>query len=161
MKWRDKMIINISGYKKLEIKNIICDFNGTLAVGGKLISGVKETINKLSKQVDVYVITADTFGSVKKELEGVNCKLVIISGNNQVVEKLEFLESCNKETTVCIGNGRNDKLMLEEAALGIALIQDEGVFIETMQAADIVCKDINHAFELFIEPKRVIATLRN
>jgi len=155
------MIIEIPGYKKLEIRNIICDFNGTLAIGGKLILGVKEMINILSEQVDIHVITADTFGSVKKQIEGINCNLVIISGDNQVVEKLDFLKSCGREYSVCIGNGRNDKLMLKEAALGISLIQNEGVFSETLLSADIICKDINHAFQLFIEPNRLIATLRN
>ena len=58
-------------------------------------------------------------------------------------------------------NGNNYRLMLKEAALGITLLQEEGTCIETLLVSDIVCKDIIDAFCYFIEPKRLIATLRN
>ncbi len=40
------------------------------------------------------------------------------------------------EQTVCIGNGRNDRLMLKAAALGLAVILEEGIAGETIGAAD-------------------------
>ncbi len=156
-----KLIINIPDFRQLEIKHIICDFNGTIANNGKLIKGVKDRINKLSEIVQVHVITADTFGSVKTELEGVNCKLAIISATNQADEKLNYLKSCGKDNSVCIGNGKNDKLMLSEASIGIALLQDEGAFTGTVFSSDILSKNINDALDLFLIPKRIIATMRN
>ena len=155
------IIIEIPGYKRLEIKHIVCDYNGTIAVDGKLIDGVRIIINDISEKVDVHVITADTFGFVERELENVHCKLVKISIQNQAVSKLEYLLNLGKDKTICIGNGNNDRLMLKEAALGITLLQEEGTCIETLLVSDIVCKNIIDAFGYFIEPKRLIATLRN
>lgn len=153
--------VNIPAFKQIDIEHLICDFNGTIAVNGKLIDGVKDRLNKISESIQVHIITADTFGTVKNELEGINCKLVIISEGNQAEEKLNFLRSCGGNVSVCVGNGRNDKLMLKEAIIGIALIQDEGTFTETIISSDIVCKSINDALDLLLNPKRLIATMRS
>jgi soluble P-type ATPase len=155
------MTIDIPGYKKLEIQHVVCDYNGTVAVDGKMIDGVREIINDLSKDLDFHVITADTFGSVERELEHVRCKLVKISNRNQAVAKLEYVLNLGKDKTLCIGNGNNDRLMVKEAALGIALLQEEGTCIETLLASDVVCKSAIDAFGYFKEPKRLIATLRS
>jgi len=66
-----------------------------------------------------------------------------------------------KDKTICIGNGNNDRLMVKEAALGIALLQEEGTCTETLLASDVACKNIIDAFGYFKEPKRLIATLRS
>jgi soluble P-type ATPase len=153
--------IDIPGYKRLEIQHVVCDYNGTIAVDGKMIDGVREIINDLSKDLDFHVITADTFGFVERELENVRCKLVKISIQNQAVAKLEHVLSLGKDKTICIGNGNNDRLMVKEAALGIALLQEEGTCIETLLASDVVCKSAIDAFGYFMEPKRLIATLRS
>ena len=155
------MTIDIPGYKRLEIQHVVCDYNGTIAVDGKMIDGVSEIINDLSKDLDFHVITADTFGFVEHELEHVHCKLVKISIQNQAVAKLEYVLSLGKDKTVCIGNGNNDRLMVKEAALGIALLQEEGTCTETLLASDVVCKSAIDAFGYFKEPKRLIATLRS
>ena len=154
------MIFDIPGYIRLEIKHIVCDYNGTIAVDGKLIDGVCKIINELSKDLEFHVITADTYGSVERELENVNCKLVKISRQNQAQSKLDYVSAIGKDHTVCIGNGNNDKLMLKEACLGIALVQEEGACVETLLSSNIVCKNIIDALNYFKEPKRLVATLR-
>jgi soluble P-type ATPase len=154
------MIFDIPGYIRLEIKHVVCDYNGTIAVDGKLIGGVCEIINDLSKELEFHVITADTYGFVERELENVNCKLVKISRQNQAQSKLEYVSGIGKDHTVCIGNGNNDRLMLKEACLGIALVQEEGACVETLLSSNVVCKSIIDAFGYFKEPKRLIATLR-
>jgi len=154
------MIIDIPGYIKLEVKHVVCDYNGTIAVDGKLIDGVGEMMNELSKDITFHVITADTYGFVERELENVNCKLVKIAKQDQAYSKLEYVSCIGKEYTVCIGNGNNDRLMLKEARLGIALVQEEGACVETLLSSNVVCKSIIDAFGYFKEPKRLIATLR-
>ncbi|HKJ46485.1 MAG TPA: hypothetical protein VJ991_11715, partial [Balneolales bacterium] len=59
------------------------------------------------------------------------------------------------------GNGRNDRLMLDEAAVGIAVIQKEGASFQSLQAADVICTNIIDALELLVYPKRLTATLRS
>jgi soluble P-type ATPase len=154
------MIFDIPGYIRLEIKHVVCDYNGTIAIDGKLIDGVCEIINELSKELEFHVITADTYGFVERELENVNCNLVKISRQNQAQSKLDYVSAIGKDHTVCIGNGNNDRLMLKESCLGIALVQEEGVCVETLLSSNVVCKNIIDAFGYFKEPKRLIATLR-
>ena len=154
------MIIDIPGHIRLEIKHVVCDYNGTIAVDGKLIDGVREIINELSEDMEFHVITADTYGFVERELENVNCKLVKISKQNQAHSKLKYVSAIGKDHTVCMGNGNNDSLMLKEACLGIALVQEEGACVETLLSSNIVCKSIIDAFGYFKEPKRLMATLR-
>ncbi len=64
------------------------------------------------------------------------------------------------EKTVCAGNGRNDRLMLKEAGLGVAFLLSEGTCVETLLASDLVVKDAMDFFMLFKEPNRLIASLR-
>ena len=155
------MTINIPGYKSVEIRNIVLDYNGTIANNGFLIEGVAESINTISELFNVYVITADTFGTVKKQLEGINCEVTIIPKEKQSEAKLNFVKSLNTETTVSIGNGRNDFDMINESVLGITVLQNEGSYTKTLLASDIVCKSIIDAFEIISTPNKLIAVLRS
>lgn len=155
------MEITIPGTGTLNIENILLDYNGTLAVDGILIPGVEEILNGLSNNFSIHVITADTFGSAESELKNVKCRFTKLDPANQSEAKLRHLLDLGKERTACIGNGKNDRLMLRESALGIAVIQSEGVFTETLQMSDIVCPDILSALDFFRKPKRLIATMRD
>lgn len=155
------MILKIPGREIIEIKNVVFDYNGTIAIDGQLIAGVAELINELSGDLDFYVITADTYGSVEKELSNIRCSVVKIPKESQDQRKRDFLLNLGKETTLCVGNGRNDRLMLKEAVLGVAIIQGEGVCVESLLAADIACKSILDVFAFLKVPNRLRATLRN
>lgn len=52
----------------LTLATIVCDYNGTLAVDGVLLPGVKEAINKIT-DIDIHVITADTFGAAEEQFK--------------------------------------------------------------------------------------------
>jgi len=155
------MIFKIPGTGTIEIENVVLDYNGTIAIDGKLIEGVATLMNELSGEINFHVLTADTFGSVEKELATVNCKVVIIPKNNQDLSKLDYVLKLGKEKTLCVGNGRNDKLMMKESIISIAVIQNEGVCVESLLAADIACQSILDVFAFFRSPNRLIATLRN
>lgn len=155
------MLFDIPGHGMLNVDHIVCDYNGTLALDGHLLEGIKEGLNRLAEQVTVHVITADTHGSARQQLADVNCALVVIGQKAQDKEKRDFVRKLGSDTVVALGNGRNDDLMLREAALGIALIQTEGAFTRTVMASDIVCQSMVDALALFENPDRLIATLRN
>lgn len=153
--------IDIPGFKNLRINHLVLDYNGTLAYNGKLIEGVEQRLSHLAEKVQIHVITADTFGQVEQELKGINCKLHIIPKENQALRKLDYLNQLGAELTICIGNGRNDSLMLKEASLGIAVCQGEGGAVGVMLAADLMIADILAALDLLSNPLRLIATLRS
>lgn len=153
--------ISIPGYRTLQLSYLVLDHNGTLAVDGILVAGIKMSLIKLSADMEIHVLTADTFGKAESQLEGVPCKLSILPSGNQDIGKLDYVKKLGAEHAVCIGNGRNDRLMLKEAALGIAVILEEGTAVETLTSADVVCKDILSALELLSNPLRLTATLRS
>ncbi|MDH3357652.1 MAG: ATPase P [Desulfobacteraceae bacterium] len=153
--------IDIPGNKILQLEHLVLDYNGTIAFDGALIDGVKECLAELSQMLTVHVITADTFGSVKKAIEDIDCKLAVIPLDRQDVAKLEYVKNLGCEQTVSMGNGANDRLMLKASALGVAVIQGEGAAFETIASTDIVCTDILSALSLLTNPLRLIATLRS
>jgi len=152
--------IPIPGFKDLEIKYLVLDYNGTIAFDGRLIDGLKERILALSEKIEIHVVTADTFGMAKKELKDLPVTLTIISEGDQDTKKMNYVWDLGPSFTACIGNGRNDQLMLQQSELGIVVIQDEGACTKLIVTADIACKDINSALDLFMNPTRLKATLR-
>jgi len=90
----------------------------------------------------------------------VNLKQALRSRGSERSRKVEFLKTFDLEKTVAIGNGNNDQLILKEVALGIAVLGDEGLSVSAMKNADIVVKNISDALDLFLKPKRLMATLR-
>ena len=155
------MEYSIPGYGKIRIQYLVLDYNGTLALDGNLLKGVKTELLRISEFLEIYVLTADTFGKSKAGLKGIPCRLEILPTQNQDQGKLDFIKKLGADKTACIGNGRNDRLMLRKAALGIAVILQEGAATVTLNAADIVCADVLSALELFSNPLRLTATLRS
>jgi len=153
-------MIHIPGVGKKQICHVVFDYNGTLAKDGILIPGVKEEIAVFSDQVFFHIITADTFGFVKKETSGLECSLTIIPEKNQAESKLDFIRQLGQDQTLCVGNGANDRLMLKAAAIGIAVLQEEGMAVSSLMAADLVVKNILDVFGFFRAPDRLKATLR-
>jgi soluble P-type ATPase len=72
------MKIDIPNYKTVKIKNLVLDFNGTLANGGIVKDSTKDLLLLLKDKVDIYVVTADTFGTVKDQLKciGINYHII-------------------------------------------------------------------------------------
>ncbi len=151
---------DIPGTGKINIKYLVFDYNGTLAVDGILMDGVREALNDLAKTLEIHVLTADTFGKSAAQLKGVNCKLSILPKENQDEGKLGYVEKLGPEYTAAIGNGRNDRLMLKAAALGIGVILREGIAVDTLKSADLIFNGIIAALEIFSKPLRLTATLR-
>jgi soluble P-type ATPase len=152
--------IDIPGYKTLHLEHLVLDYNGTLAVDGKLIDGVAEMLAALSTHLEIHVITADTFGQVNAAMAGLPCRVSILPPGQQDTGKLTYVGQLGLERTVCIGNGRNDRLMLQQCSLGIVLLQAEGAAAQTMMSADVVATSILDALALLANPLRLVATLR-
>jgi soluble P-type ATPase len=144
----------------LELEHLVLDFNGTLALDGKIKPGVAGLLSELAKDLQVHIVTAGTFGGVEKEVQDIPCLLKILHGANQTGQKARYVEELGAEHTVCVGNGRNDRAMLEKAKLGILVIQEEGAATASLLAANVVCRDIVSALQLLLQPLRLTATLR-
>ena len=151
--------IDVPGWGNMDIENILLDLNGTIATDGKIPTEVRGKIKSLSDKVRIYILTADTQGTADEEIKDMKAELIIVPEEDSKKGKLEFVKDLEIEKTVAIGNGNNDQLILKEAGLGIAVLGDEGVSISAMKSADIVVKSIFDALDLFLKPKRLLATL--
>ena len=153
--------INIPDYKLLEIEHLVLDYNGTLAQDGQIIEGVEKKLRKLSTQIEVHILTADTFGTVKSQFTENFINIEIIEKDKEGIDyKSEFIKSLGQEKVISIGNGNNDAQMLKSAALGIAIIGNEGAAVNALMNADIAIKSIKDALDILINKRRLIATLR-
>lgn len=157
----DMIIYEIPGRNKIQIQNIVLDYNGTIAVDGKLIDGVKNSINELAGYVDVYILTADTYGNVKEECININAKVIAFPKENAGQSKLEIVKKLGGENTICLGNGYNDIQMFREAELSIAVIEGEGASGKLLANADIIVRSIHEAFHIILNKNMIRATLRN
>lgn len=153
--------IVIPGSDILRLEYLVADFNGTMAFDGELLPGAKVGLCGLAEKLAIHIVTADTFGRAKEALAGIPCELAILLEDGQDSAKLRYVENLGAARCVCIGNGRNDHLMLARAALGIAVIQREGAAVETILAARVAAPDIGAALGLLLNPTRLIATLRS
>ncbi|MEJ5285873.1 MAG: HAD family hydrolase, a [Candidatus Kapaibacterium sp.] len=150
----------VPGLRKFQLKNLVLDYNGTIAFDGELIPGVEKLLSELSKQLKIYIVTADTFNKVKDFQNLIEAEVHILPPEDQIKLKADFVEILGQDSTVVIGNGANDSKMLKVSALGIAVIGKEGASSKTLQNADIVCNSIEDALNLLLNPKLIIATLR-
>ncbi|TDA70061.1 MAG: hypothetical protein D9V47_03365 [Clostridia bacterium] len=155
------MEISIPGWGELAISRIVFDFNGTLAVDGHLGPDTRQKLEGLAGGgFAIYVLTADTFGLVRSEMAGLPVTVEILTGDATGTAKAEFIRRLGPEHTAAVGNGRNDEAMLRLAALGIAILGREGCYPSTLAAADVVVAGIGDALDLFLHPRRLVATLR-
>ena len=155
------MIIDIPNYKTLTLTDIVLDYNGTIAKDGELIDIIKPILKQLTSMYNVHIITADTFGSVAEQMKSFDLTIKVLETKHHTQEKQDYIKSIGSQNCVSVGNGNNDELMIEEAEIGIALLGDEGCSAKTLQKSNIVCKSIQSALELFLNTKRLIATLRS
>ena len=152
--------INIPGRGVFRLEHIVTDVNGTLAVDGQLIAGVAKQISALNDRLTIHLLTADTHGRQALIDQQLNLTAVRIQPGNESEQKAEYVRKLGAETVVAIGQGANDAAMLQEAALGICVMSQEGVAAETLLSADLVMPNISAALELFDKPLRIIASLR-
>ena len=153
--------IDIPGFGRLRLERLILDYNGTIAVDGQPVQGVKERLIALARDVEIHILTADTFGGAEKKLSDIPCKIHVLPVEAQDKAKMEYVDRLGADRAVCIGNGRNDVMMLKKAALGIAVVQDEGAATSAILSADVVATDILSALDLLTNHMRLTATLRS
>jgi len=153
--------LEIPGYPALNLRYLVLDYNGTLAVDGRLVAGAGQRLTRLSADLDIHVVTADTFGNVRKRMADIPCTVSVLPPGDQDQAKFDYITRLGSGQTVCVGNGRNDRLMLKAAGLGVAVILEEGAAGETLLAADVVCHTIVDALDLLLQPLRLAATLRS
>jgi len=69
--------------------------------------------------LSVHIVTADTYGKAVGAFQALDCHLAILPPSDQAIAKADYIRHLGSDTVVAIGNGRNDRLMLQQAAIGL------------------------------------------
>jgi P-type E1-E2 ATPase len=152
--------LTIPGRGPLRIQHLVTDVNGTLAVDGVLIDGLTKRLNSLRDRLVIHMLTADTHGRQASIDEQLNLKATRVPPGDEAGAKAEFVRQLGAENVVAVGQGANDAKMLRTAALGICVMSQEGVAVETLVSADLLVPDIFAALDLLDKPMRIVASLR-
>ncbi|WP_143089195.1 HAD family hydrolase [Paenibacillus sp. UNC496MF] len=154
------MQIHIPGEREIRIHHLVLDFNGTIALDGKLQQGVRERLVKLEKLFTIHVLTADSNGSAARECAGLPVILQIISQDDQREKKRSYVCNLSPKGVAVMGNGVNDELMFRQADLAIAIVGKEGCATVTLMASHIVVNNIADGLDLLLQHHRLVPTLR-
>lgn len=147
----------IPGDESFVLDHLLLDVNGTLTDSGKLITGVSERLRRLAKDLEVHLLSADTFGT----LDAIAEQLQIEGRRAETgADKRALVEELGPERCAAIGNGRNDAEMLTEVRLDICVLGPEGTYRVAIDAADVVCGSIRSALDMLLNPRVLAATLR-
>jgi soluble P-type ATPase len=151
--------IQIPGRELLTLNHLVLDYNGTIAEDGNIIEGIRPRLAELSKDLSIYVITADTHGTAAKKCEGL--PLQVLTFPTTEVGKIKAEEVTKMEGgVITIGNGFNDIQMSDAADLSICVIGKEGCCGALLAHTDVVVTSIEDALDLLLKTGRLRATLR-
>ncbi|AKN29525.1 ATPase P [Clostridium carboxidivorans P7] len=155
------IMVNIPGYKSIEIENVVFDFNGTIAEDGILLNEVKEKIKELkNKEINIFIVTSDTYGTVIEQCKNLPVKVQVFNKENASQDKKKIVDKLGCSITAAIGNGRNDVEMFKNSVMSVAVIGREGCFAKAAFEADIIVNNPIDAIDLLIKHSRIKATLR-
>lgn len=154
------IVIEIPGREPLKINHVVLDYNGTAAVDGMLLKGVKERIARLKELAHVYVLTADTYGTVKRQCEPLGITVRTFPREGAAGCKEEIVKGL-EGGVACLGNGFNDIQMFDAAQLSIAVLEREGMCAALLSHASVVVRSIEDGLDLLLKPDRLRATLRS
>ena len=151
------LCISIPEADDLRLDHLMLDVNGTLTDRGDLIDGVEERLGRLRDALHIKLVSADTFGTV----DAIARHLQVDAERAPTgPHKLWALDLLGRDRCAVIGNGANDALVLEAAALGVAVLGPEGTSTAALRAADVVCRSVADALDLLLDPQALAATLR-
>jgi P-type E1-E2 ATPase len=152
--------IEVPGRGTYQLKHLVLDVNGTIAVDGRLVEGVAKRVAELRRSVEVHMLTADTRGRQQVIDAQLGMQAARITPQDEAAQKASFVRELGGESVCAVGNGANDAAMLCEAELAIAVLGEEGLAVETLNAADAVVPSVTVALDLLLKPLRLVATLR-
>lgn len=154
------IVIEIPGREPLKINHVVLDYNGTAAVDDMLLKGVKERIARLKELAHVYVLTADTYGTVTRQCEPLGITVRTFPREGAAGCKEEIVKGL-EGGVACLGNGFNDIPMFDAARLSIAVLEREGMCAALLSHASVVVRSIEDGLDLLLKPDRLRATLRS
>lgn len=152
--------LDIPGFGRRELTHLVLDYNGTLALDGRIQPGVLSRLSQLRQSLEIHILTADTFGTVRSTFGPSGYTVHILPSGDEREAKAAYVRSLGAMSCACMGNGNNDSAMLAAAGLSMAVLQPEGIALPALTAAHVAVPGIEAALDLLLHPSRLKATLR-
>jgi P-type E1-E2 ATPase len=152
--------LTIPSRGNLRLVHLVLDVNGTLAKDGRLLDKVAKPIAALRDRLAIHALTADTYGRQEHIDLMLGLRATRLQPGDEAAQKAAFVDQLGAASVIAIGQGANDAGMLKAAAIGIAVLGEEGLAVPALLNADLVCASIHDALALLEYPTRLIATLR-
>jgi P-type E1-E2 ATPase len=152
---------DISGFGRRTLLHLVLDYNGTLALDGRIQPGVSSRLSQLKSLLAVHILTADTFGTVRSTFGSSGYAVHILPPGDEREAKAAYVRDLGAMGCACFGNGSNDAAMLREAGLSVAVLQPEGLARDALEAAHVLVPGIEAGLDLLLHPSRLKATLRS
>src|SRR4029079_5742092 len=137
--------LNIPGRGNLRLSHLVLDVNGTLAKDGRLLEKVPKPLAALRDRLTVHLMRADTYGREEYIDKMLGLQATRIQPGGEGEQKALYVRGLGAESGVAIGQGANDAAMLKAAAIGIAVMGEEGLAVEALLAAHVVAANIYEA----------------
>ena len=147
------------GMESLDIHFVLIDFEGTLAMDGRVHPKAKDKVNLLSKRATIYILTKSNREKVEETLRKMKAEILYVAEGDSSQQKLNVLQRLGPHQTAVIGNGLDDGQIMEQAGLGMCVIGKEGSSAEAMAKADLVVTHVLDALDFLLKPLRQRATL--
>ena len=151
------LTLTIPGRDEMVLEHLLLDLNGTLSDRGELIDGVAPLVREVSGSLVAHLVSADTFGTAAEVARELSLTFVKADSGEH---KCAYARELGPNRCVVVGNGANDVLVMEAAALSLAVVGPEGASTRALAAADVVCHDVRDALRLLLDPRALSATLR-
>jgi soluble P-type ATPase len=147
------------GMESLDIHFVLIDFEGTLAMDGRVHPKAKDKVNLLSKRATIYILTKSNREKVEEALRKMKVEILYVTEGDSSQQKLNALQRLGPHQTAVIGNGLDDVRIMEQAGLGMCVIGKEGASAEAMAKADLVVTHVLDALDFLLKPMRQRAIL--
>lgn len=144
----------------LRIRSVVLDYNGTVARDGRLLPAAAERIRALAGRAAVYVLTADTYGTVEHQCRDLDVTVRTFPRAGAAHCKAEIVRGLGGGV-FAVGNGLNDIEMFDAADLAVAVLEREGLCAALLPHADVLAASPEDALDLLLRPDRLRATLRS
>lgn len=151
---------SVPGRGEFHIANIVLDYNGTIAADGLILEEIKPLLSALREEANLFVITADTYGTAARECSALGLEVKTFPRADIASCKRQLIEELGPETTAAFGNGCNDVLMFQAAALSVAVLEEEGMYAPLLCHADILVRSMKEGLNLLLHTSRIAADLR-
>jgi soluble P-type ATPase len=84
--------VDIPSRRLLRLAYLVLDVNGTVALDGRLVPGVREQLGRLSGSLDVWLVSADTQGTLAELAAALQAKVRRLQSGDEAAQKAALVD---------------------------------------------------------------------